>query len=265
MNVTRKLLSELRRPERNVRMHTDKQLKEFRRSIEMFGQIRPIVVDEGGVILAGNGLYETLLSMGRTEADCYVVTGLTEAQKKKLMLADNRVFDLGVDDLSALDAFVLELKDDLDIPGYEEDLLRAMVMEADEAADTLCAAASLTTDWMTGEGADNIRASRRVMLALLLVSILIANIPGLTVTHLFLFYGTLRASTLLPTVMTLLGKKLSAGGVFAGVITALCVGLPIFAYGNIAGIPALKTAGSLTTVLSSGVVAVIASRKAVST
>ena len=137
MNVTRKLLSELRRPERNVRMHTDKQLKEFRRSIEMFGQIRPIVVDETGTILAGNGLYETLLSMGRTEADCYMVSGLTEAQKKKLMLADNRVFDLGVDDLSALDAFVLELKDDLDIPGYEEDLLRAMVMEADEAAATL--------------------------------------------------------------------------------------------------------------------------------
>ena len=44
------------------------------------------------------------------------------------MLADNRVFDLGVDDLAALDAFILELKDDLDIPGYEEDLLRAMVM-----------------------------------------------------------------------------------------------------------------------------------------
>lgn len=137
MNVARKPLSELRRPERNVRMHTDKQLKEFRRSVEMFGQIRPIVVDEAGVILAGNGLYETFLSMGHTEADCYVVSGLTEAQKKKLMLADNRVFDLGVDDLSALDAFVLELKDDLDIPGYEEDLLRAMVMEADEAADTL--------------------------------------------------------------------------------------------------------------------------------
>ena len=62
MNVTRKLLSELRRPERNVRMHTDKQLKEFRRSIEMFGQIRPIVVDEDGVILAGNGLRRTATS-----------------------------------------------------------------------------------------------------------------------------------------------------------------------------------------------------------
>ena len=63
--------------------------------------------------------------------------GLTEAEKKKLMLADNRVFDLGVDDLAALDSFILDLKDDLDIPGYEEDLLRAMVMEADEASDAL--------------------------------------------------------------------------------------------------------------------------------
>lgn len=61
MKVIKKPLTELRRPDRNVRMHTDKQLKEFRRSVEMFGQIRPIVVDEDGVILAGNGLYETLL------------------------------------------------------------------------------------------------------------------------------------------------------------------------------------------------------------
>lgn len=137
MNVVKKQLSELRRPERNVRMHTDKQIKEFRRSVDMFGQIRPIVVDEQGVILAGNGLYETLLSMGKTEADCYVVTGLTEAQKKKLMLADNRVYSLGVDDLDALDAFVAELKDDLDIPGFDEDLLEAMVMEADEASEAL--------------------------------------------------------------------------------------------------------------------------------
>lgn len=125
----------------------------------------------------------------------------------------------------------------------------------------LCAAASLTTDWMTKEGSENIKVSRTVMLALLGVAILIANIPGLTVTHLFLFYGTLRASTLLPTVMTLLGKRLSANGVFAGVLVSLCVGLPVFAYGNIAGVAMAKTAGSLIAVLSSGVVALLASRK----
>ncbi len=137
MKVTKKHLSELHPPERNVRLHTEKQMKEFRRSVEMFGQIRPIVIDEGGTILAGNGLYEAMRSMGLTDADCYVVTGLTEAQKKKLMLADNRVFNLGVDDMDALDAFVQELKDDLDIPGFEEDLLQAMVMEAEEATQAL--------------------------------------------------------------------------------------------------------------------------------
>lgn len=82
MRTVTKLLSELKRPEKNVRMHTDKQLTEFRRSVEMFGQIRPIVIDENNVMLAGNGLYETLLSMGRTEADCYVVEGLTENEKR---------------------------------------------------------------------------------------------------------------------------------------------------------------------------------------
>lgn len=130
-------LSDLRRPERNVRMHTDKQIKEFRRSIEMFGQIRPIVVDENNVMLAGNGLYETLLAMGRTEAACYVVTGLSEKEKKKLMLADNRIFDLGVDDMNAFDSFIAELGDDLDVPGYDDELLRSIVADCQEVDDMM--------------------------------------------------------------------------------------------------------------------------------
>lgn len=125
----------------------------------------------------------------------------------------------------------------------------------------LCAAASMTTDWQTS--GDNIKVSRWTMLVLLGVSIAIANIPGLGVTHLFLFYGTLRASTLLPTVMTLLDKKLTANGVFAGVVSALCVGLPIFAVGNLMNHSVLKTVGSLTTVLLSGIVALLVSRKKV--
>lgn len=131
----------------------------------------------------------------------------------------------------------------------------------------LCAAASMTTDWqVTGKlgNADNIRLSRFVMRCLLLVSILIANIPGLTVTHLFLFYGTLRASTLLPTVLTLLDKKLSARGVYAGVLVSLCVGLPVFAAGNILNLSTWKTVGSLLTVCMSGVVALALTRKGAS-
>lgn len=132
MKTVKKKLADLKRPERNVRMHTDKQIKEFRRSLEMFGQIRPIVIDENNVMLAGNGLYETMLSMDYKEADCYVVTGLSENEKKKLMLADNRIYDLGVNDLSAFDALIAELGDDLDVPGYEDDLLRTLSADAEE-------------------------------------------------------------------------------------------------------------------------------------
>ena len=132
MKTVKKKLADLKRPERNVRMHTDKQIKEFRRSLEMFGQIRPIVIDENNVMLAGNGLYETMLTMDYKEADCYVVTGLSENEKKKLMLADNRIFDLGVNDLSAFDALIAELGDDLDVPGYEDDLLRTLSADAEE-------------------------------------------------------------------------------------------------------------------------------------
>lgn len=137
MKIVKKQLSELKRPEKNIRLHTDKQLKEFKRSIEMFGQIRPIVIDENNVMLAGNGLYETLLMMGRKEADCYIVTGLDEKKKKKLMLADNRIFDLGVDDMAAFDEFIQELKDDLDVPGFDEDMLKSFVMDTKEAEELL--------------------------------------------------------------------------------------------------------------------------------
>lgn len=39
-------LKDLIRPERNIRIHTEKQLQEFERSVKMFGQIRPIVIVE---------------------------------------------------------------------------------------------------------------------------------------------------------------------------------------------------------------------------
>ena len=137
MNIRKIPLSNLQRPEQNVRMHTEKQLKEFERSVSMFGQLRPIVTDEAGVILAGNGLFETLLRLGWEEADVLQMEGLTENQKKKLMLADNKIFGLGVDDLETFDAFLVDLKDDLDIPGFDEGLLKSMVAQAAEVSEKL--------------------------------------------------------------------------------------------------------------------------------
>ena len=137
MNVITMPISELKRPERNVRIHTDKQLKEFERSIRMFGQIRPLVVDETNTILAGVGCFETLCRMGAAEAAVYKVLDLTESQKKKLMIADNKIYGLGIDNLETFDSFLKELSDDLDIPGFDESILQSMVAEAEEVTDKI--------------------------------------------------------------------------------------------------------------------------------
>lgn len=122
----------------------------------------------------------------------------------------------------------------------------------------LCAVSSLTTDIFRK---CSLKKTKLIMLLLLAVGIVIANIPGLTVTHLFLMYGTLRASTLLPTVLTLRGAELKPAGIVMGIMTALVIGLPIFAYGNIQGSTIFKTMGSMLTVVLSGTVSVVLSRR----
>ncbi len=137
MEVIAMKLADLIKPEKNVRIHTKQQLKEFRRSVEMFGQIRPIVIDENNVILAGNGLYDTLVAMGMETADVYQFNNLTENQKKKLMIADNKIFSLGIENLDTLNSFLKELHGDLDIPGFDEEILKQMVSEAEDITDKL--------------------------------------------------------------------------------------------------------------------------------
>ena len=121
----------------------------------------------------------------------------------------------------------------------------------------LCAVSSLTTDFAKRNTLSKTKLS---MIALLILGIVIANIPGLTVTHLFLFYGTLRASTLLPTVFTLLGVKLTSKGVSIGVVMSLLIGLPVFGYGSLNSLSTVKTFGSLLAVSLSGVISLLISK-----
>lgn len=137
MNVTTKRLDALKHPKKNVRIHSEQQIRELKRSLEKFGQTRAIVVDEDDTILIGNGLYEAMVSLGYQEATVYVKTGLSENDKKKLMIADNKTYALGIDNLETLNEFLEELQGDLDIPGYDEEILQQMVADADEVTEKL--------------------------------------------------------------------------------------------------------------------------------
>lgn len=129
MEIVNRNVDELKHVEGNTRLHSKRQLKEYVRSIEMFGQIRPLVIDENNVVLAGNGLLAAMRMMGATTVACHVVTGLSEKQKKKLMLADNKIFQLGEDDTYAFEEALRELSGDIDIPGYSADILKSLTSD----------------------------------------------------------------------------------------------------------------------------------------
>lgn len=137
MKVIKKRLDDLKHPEKNVRIHSEQQIRELKRSLEKFGQTRALVVDENNMILIGNGLYEAMVSLGYQEASVYVKTELSENDKKKLMIADNKTYALGIDNLDTLNEFLEELQGDLDIPGYDEEILQQMVADADEVTEKI--------------------------------------------------------------------------------------------------------------------------------
>lgn len=132
MKITVVSLEKFKRPKRNVRHHPQKQIDEMKRSLNMFGQTRPMVVDDEYTVLVGNGMLTAMEELGWTEAECYVYEGLSSAQKKKLMLADNRVYDLGLTDMDAFDAILKELAGDTDIPGWDENLLKTLTASTAE-------------------------------------------------------------------------------------------------------------------------------------
>lgn len=126
----------------------------------------------------------------------------------------------------------------------------------------LCAVSSITGhDFCNRFGlTDSLMVSRVSMIILAVVSLLIANIPKLELVHLFLIYGALRASTLLPTLLTILSEKpMSEKGMFWGILISIAVFLPIFAYGLLNKIPEITIAGSLGGVLISGIIVYLSS------
>lgn len=101
--------------EHNVRKN-DKAVDSVIKSIEQCTYIAPIIVDENNVILAGHTRYKALKKLGRDECECIVKEGLTEEQKRKYRLLDNKTneladwdFDLLSDELEGLDFGDLEL------------------------------------------------------------------------------------------------------------------------------------------------------------
>ena len=130
-------LNDLKYPESNVRVHGAKQIEELKRSYNKFGQIRPVVIDNDGVILAGNGLVQALTELGVEKVEVLPMKNLSDNDKKKLMIADNKIYNLGRDDNDALFAMLESLDGDYDVPGFEDDTLKELLADLDDVDDSV--------------------------------------------------------------------------------------------------------------------------------
>lgn len=108
---------------RNARTHSPKQVDQIVASIKEFGFTNPILVDEKNNIIAGHGRLMAAKKIGIDSLPCIVLTGLTETQKKALVLADNKLaLNAGWDkDILAAEILSLDVEGfDLGLTGFSE-------------------------------------------------------------------------------------------------------------------------------------------------
>lgn len=123
---------------RNARKHPKRQIDQICASMSEFGFTNPIVVDEEGAIIAGHGRLLAAKQLGLTEAPVIVISGLTDAQKRRLRLADNKIALNSGWDREQLAVELRELSieiPDLVIPGFETGEIDALIVEPVEAND----------------------------------------------------------------------------------------------------------------------------------
>lgn len=93
LRLERRKIAELVEYENNPRI-IEKAVPLVAESIRQVGYITPIVIDEDGVILAGHTRLAALKENGAEECEVIVAEGLTEDQRKKFRLYDNKTGEL---------------------------------------------------------------------------------------------------------------------------------------------------------------------------
>ena len=110
----------------NSREHSDAQVAQIVRSIEEFGFTNPILIEPSGDVIAGHCRLAAAKLLGMVDVPCIVLEGLTSAQKRAYVIADNA---LALNSTWNFDTLALEITDlkmdefDISLVGIDESLL----------------------------------------------------------------------------------------------------------------------------------------------
>ena len=120
---------------RNSRTHSDEQVAQVAASIKEFGWTNPILIDEGKSIIAGHGRLQAAQRLGEDKVPTITLTGLTDAQKRAYVIADNKLaLNAGWDE----EMLKIEVNDllgegfDIDLIGFDPAEIDALLDHNDE-------------------------------------------------------------------------------------------------------------------------------------
>ncbi len=91
LHVTYRAPERLKPDPRNARTHSKRQVEQIAASMREFGFTNPILRDAEGVVIAGHGRLLAAKAMGMGEVPTIELVGLSDAQKRALRLADNKI------------------------------------------------------------------------------------------------------------------------------------------------------------------------------
>ncbi len=117
----------------NARTHSEDQVAQIAASIREFGFTNPLLVDGDNGLIAGHGRLMAARKLGMEEVPAIVLDYLSEAQKRALVIADNKLaLNAGWDDELLRVEFdgLAELGFDLDLTGFSLDEINALTPEA---------------------------------------------------------------------------------------------------------------------------------------
>ena len=123
-------IDEIKPYERNARIHSSKQIKQIMEAIKAFGFTNPLLIDDENNLIAGHGRLEAVKQLNIIdfkdkpikELPAIIITGLSEADKKALIIVDNKIAENARWDYDLLQAEFQELEAinyDLDLMGFD--------------------------------------------------------------------------------------------------------------------------------------------------
>jgi ParB-like nuclease domain len=104
----------------NPRRHPESQIAGLMKSIGKVGT-NPILIDESAMILAGHGRLEAAKRLGMSEVPTITISGLSPAEKRAILIADNRLPERAVWDIDVLRGHfkdLIEIDFDVELTGF---------------------------------------------------------------------------------------------------------------------------------------------------